>query len=1395
MLEKLVYANLGYESYSFGIILNEGNEIKKLELNKENLLKKINLSKEELEILEIIDSLISEKKILIRNEKENIIKKSVLSKTEVDKFFNENEILSVSSNENGLNAVIFRNKETNEIEISVGGTEDYKDYLNNAALLSTGYPIFQGIDLTNLIMNAELNNLILPTDKINFYGHSLAKSIIETTLITYYANNTSKLEQINELNYFNGVSISRNNNIFINLDGLQDQNISIIQDFYNKENIVNDIIVNTGFDVVPNSVLTGLFSRTLITEDIRIGVGFNEEKPKLDYTNHFLSVAYKILKVDDFVFENNLSEEDKQNLYNIYNINFKNKETLGTEIENFEKFLTSYADKNHIIKTLDALTNLGKTDLINQIINNPEDIDNILNNLSEKEKKEIDLAIFVKENTIYNSAVKLTVNSHFFDIFNKDEESNFKIKEAVQGINNYINKNPYTFSQFIEDIDQNIIKPIRDFSAEHKLYDPLVLDLNHDGIINTSELNDSSTAFYDLDKDGYKEQTGWLNKEDGFLINGTNNTLFGVNGSSGYEELKSFDSNSDNLINVNDTNFKDLKVWQDYNQNGIVEENELTSLEELKITEINLINTITHEDNNGNTILATSTFTQDNNTYLSANINFQINDTLTKFEHNYDLSVQQFNLKGFGKVKDLNISTYEDPTLKLWIENNLNTQENLFSNFDLFIKKWANINSPTKDSTEITLAEKAWLIETFADKNGLKSYIESVSFSESSINRRTSLTDKYEILKEYENLKLNYLTQFYMKNIKPENYLGLSINENNNKIYISNIYTFYSDLSNIINTENNNETIFYLHLLKENDLLKYVNQELISPLLKTTYLLDLFKNNDFDHIVSTLNRTTLNNDIILNTNNAYNNQFVYLENNNINVNGQNNTTYLTKDTNNITTKGYTNNFILKDGTNIVNASEGDLVNISSYNSLNTLNLSKLNNIFVNLTNSISTINSSKNINEEINTDKSLVYIKSDISAISKSVKISTSNENDNISIKLTDSANLNDLGGDNIFNLSFIKDLNLISKGNNNISLTNNNLNNLSLSDGFSTISGKKAYDINLNLQNSKSNITLAEGVNHNISSDSEMKIYSKNVYAANLFNINSSSKNDDVYLRNVNEVNIVDNGGTNKINTSFINNLNINSYNSINDEFIIERVKSAEINLNNSTNSKLSIYGVENFNLNSDKGITLSSNSYQKEKDININTSNEKDILNLIRHNNINIIDKGGNNIININEATNSNIKTGSGNDTISYKSIGNNIIDSGEGDDIINSYAGEDTFIINKNNGNDIINNNGGLNDILKLFDFVKEKIIFYFKGSDLVIGTEDNNSVTIKNQLIENNKIEEISLSNEEGNFKLDMNKLIQDMNAFTSENGAISINEVDIRKNQNLMTIYNNSWTQN
>lgn len=127
-------------------------------------------------------------------------------------------------------------------------------------------------------------------------------------------------------------------------------------------------------------------------------------------------------------------------------------------------------------------------------------------------------------------------------------------------------------------------------------YDPIILDLNGDGVKTTSLKN--SKAFFDLSGDGMSEQTGWVDSNDGLLVfdkNGNGkiddiNELFGNANQSGFAMLKQlFDANNDNVIDNKDINFSQLKVWQDVNGDGISQANELKSLDELGITSIDLI--------------------------------------------------------------------------------------------------------------------------------------------------------------------------------------------------------------------------------------------------------------------------------------------------------------------------------------------------------------------------------------------------------------------------------------------------------------------------------------------------------------------------------------------------------------------------------------------------------------------------------------------------------------------------------------------------------------------------------------------------------------------------------------------------------------------------------------
>ena len=136
-------------------------------------------------------------------------------------------------------------------------------------------------------------------------------------------------------------------------------------------------------------------------------------------------------------------------------------------------------------------------------------------------------------------------------------------------------------------------------------YDPLALDLDNDGKISIIPQQESS-VYFDHDGDGVGFRSSWIGSQDGLLVydknnNGTidnGNELFGnftlnSNGefaSNGYEALANLDSDNNGIINENDTEFTNLKVWQDSNSNGISESNELKSLSEFNIESLNLNN-------------------------------------------------------------------------------------------------------------------------------------------------------------------------------------------------------------------------------------------------------------------------------------------------------------------------------------------------------------------------------------------------------------------------------------------------------------------------------------------------------------------------------------------------------------------------------------------------------------------------------------------------------------------------------------------------------------------------------------------------------------------------------------------------------------------------------------
>jgi hypothetical protein len=137
--------------------------------------------------------------------------------------------------------------------------------------------------------------------------------------------------------------------------------------------------------------------------------------------------------------------------------------------------------------------------------------------------------------------------------------------------------------------------------------DPLAIDLDHDGI-ETIGIT-TTPVFFDHDGDGMRTPTGWLQGDDsGAELFGTD-TLKSDDqlALSGFDALRDLDSDGNGLLNANDTAFAQLQLWQDRNQDGLSQADELASLAHHGITAIDGFGLPTDVDlGNGNRVTATA---------------------------------------------------------------------------------------------------------------------------------------------------------------------------------------------------------------------------------------------------------------------------------------------------------------------------------------------------------------------------------------------------------------------------------------------------------------------------------------------------------------------------------------------------------------------------------------------------------------------------------------------------------------------------------------------------------------------------------------------------------------------------------------------------------------------
>jgi LysM repeat protein len=256
-----------------------------------------------------------------------------------------------------------------------------------------------------------------------------------------------------------------------------------------------------------------------------------------------------------------------------------------------------------------------------------------------------------------------------------------KDNTGTQSLSEYLKENANN-SQAINSLIDTLKTELKTASV---IRSPLTLDLDGDGIVETTSKQNSG-VYFDHDNNGFAEQSGWVDKDDGLLVfdkNGNNkidngSELFGNNtvlsngntATNGFEALKALDTNQDGKVDKQDVGFNNLKVWQDKNSNGKLDDDELLSMGDTGIKSLNTNYTNSNEiDTNNNHHKQQGNFTKTDGTTNKMNdvwFDVDLAKTIETHQVAIDEAIANLpNLAGFGNVHSLHQAMALDTTGKL----------------------------------------------------------------------------------------------------------------------------------------------------------------------------------------------------------------------------------------------------------------------------------------------------------------------------------------------------------------------------------------------------------------------------------------------------------------------------------------------------------------------------------------------------------------------------------------------------------------------------------------------------------------------------------------------------------------------------------------------------------
>lgn len=155
-------------------------------------------------------------------------------------------------------------------------------------------------------------------------------------------------------------------------------------------------------------------------------------------------------------------------------------------------------------------------------------------------------------------------------------------------------------------------------------------------------------------------------------------------------------------------------------------------------------------------------------------------------------------------------------------------------------------------------------------------------------------------------------------------------------------------------------------------------------------------------------------------------------------------------------------------------------------------------------------------------------------------------------------------------------------------------------------------------------------------------------------------------------------------------------------------------------------------------------------------------------------------------------------------YGDEGNDILSGNNGNDLLKGEGGDDVYLFSKGDGvDDIYDHKSSLfffsenagNDIVKFGQGItKNDISFIMQYGDLKMQYGSTDFLTVHNQNQTNDKIERFELSDGSYMSNTDIDLIIQQITAYSQDNGLNITNNTQVQNNQALMNIVTSGWHQ-